>query len=1073
MRLGVFLSACVFASRYAAGQAAAVDAPAAALREVHRLLGPGQCFAGRLSADLPFAPWRLPPGSPAPRSDQGFDGSAYAHAHSLAASGTAAVAGQLALVEGAFESAVALLTNLAEDDPASAQAWSDLAVAYVSRATGAGQVSRGAPAHCTRHDDTRDPYDAVRALDAAERAVQLDPGRAPALFNRALARDALHLVDAARDAWLAYLDADPDSPWAEEARRRIEALDLAAAGVTDGAPEPGALARRLLAGDGAAEALFARFPHIARRAAQEHVFAAWADAEAGGDRTRAEAALGALRRIGDVLAERQSDRLVADAVAAVDAASKAGDDALATLVRGQLALCDGTRAYESDRLQEAITLLRQARAGLAAGGSPLERLAAFNLGRAHYYAGETASSKQVLTQLLAQTGWDAYPHLHAHVLRCVGLLRKLADDKLDEALRLYRQAEALLRRTGDDEWLAHIVYLEAEALTDLGLPEEAWRARLDALQRVRPHASPARRFPVLWDTAETLQAEGWTRVAPVAYDEQVREARKGDDAYSRALALLARGGQRQRLGREAEAAADFGAARDEAARIRDAGLQQRLVAHLGLVESASQAWTDPRMALDGLLRAQAIFDVLGLHHEDDAVALGAAAAERARGDGEAAEQYLARALDVRQAQSREIDDESLRITHARAVAAVVDLLLELRLVLGRDARQLLETAERGKARALAASLARRDAERLPPEAFDLARLQRELGPNRVAVAFHVAPTRLFAWIVDAKGVKLLTADVDAAALHDEVTGLVRALDPRGGGADWLARARRLHARLLAPVLRHLRPGTALVIVPHRFLHALPFAALHDVRGRFVIEDHALTIAPSLTVWRDCRARAADRAGAPLRRALVVGDPAFSARRFPGLERLAHAAGEASAVAALYPEAKRLDGREATAARILDGLDGAELFHYAGHAVIGEHGPASSRLVTAEPADADVSLSGDPALGALDLARLRLPDARLVVLSACRTAAGHDYEGEGVSSLARWFLAAGAPAVVATLWSVVDDEAREVVVSFHRHLRAGKDAAEALRAAQVEALQRAAANGSRNPTWPAFVLVGAD
>ena len=51
----------------------------------------------------------------------------------------------------------------------------------------------------------------------------IDGSLLEALFNRALALEALHL-DGARAAWQAYIDRDSASAWAEEARDRLSKL---------------------------------------------------------------------------------------------------------------------------------------------------------------------------------------------------------------------------------------------------------------------------------------------------------------------------------------------------------------------------------------------------------------------------------------------------------------------------------------------------------------------------------------------------------------------------------------------------------------------------------------------------------------------------------------------------------------------------------------------------------------------------------------------------------------------------------------------------------------------------------
>lgn len=83
--------------------------------------------------------------------------------------------------------------------PNDARAWSDLAAAYIAARQ----------------------YD--QASQAADRAVQLDPQLNEARFNRALAMSYWKPAESKKE-WIEYLKHDPNSPWADEVRRKPEFL---------------------------------------------------------------------------------------------------------------------------------------------------------------------------------------------------------------------------------------------------------------------------------------------------------------------------------------------------------------------------------------------------------------------------------------------------------------------------------------------------------------------------------------------------------------------------------------------------------------------------------------------------------------------------------------------------------------------------------------------------------------------------------------------------------------------------------------------------------------------------------
>jgi tetratricopeptide (TPR) repeat protein len=127
------------------------------------------------------------------------------------ASGRQESAEDLAILGIAFlaisdpERAVPVLEQAARLAPDNPGIHSDLASAYLSRAGDA---------------DT----DYQNALAAAERALASREPPIEAFFNRAVALERLGARDRAAEAWQDYLARDSSSPWAAEARQRVQKL---------------------------------------------------------------------------------------------------------------------------------------------------------------------------------------------------------------------------------------------------------------------------------------------------------------------------------------------------------------------------------------------------------------------------------------------------------------------------------------------------------------------------------------------------------------------------------------------------------------------------------------------------------------------------------------------------------------------------------------------------------------------------------------------------------------------------------------------------------------------------------
>jgi CHAT domain-containing protein len=105
----------------------------------------------------------------------------------------------------------------------------------------------------------------------------------------------------------------------------------------------------------------------------------------------------------------------------------------------------------------------------------------------------------------------------------------------------------------------------------------------------------------------------------------------------------------------------------------------------------------------------------------------------------------------------------------------------------------------------------------------------------------------------------------------------------------------------------------------------------------------------------------------------------------------------------------------------------------------------------------------------DIYNLDMP-VDLVVLSGCETAAGREMDSDGVLSLSRAFLYAGARQVVASLWQVEDRATAAFMREFYRELLVEHmPAATALRIAQQRISRD---NRWASPYyWGGFVLQG--
>lgn len=338
------------------------------------------------------------------------------------------------------------------------------------------------------------------------------------------------------------------------------------------------------------------------------------------------------------------------------------------------------------------------------------------------------------------------------------------------------------------------------------------------------------------------------------------------------------------------------------------------------------------------------------------------------------------------------------------------------------------------------------------EPFDLPALQADLGAATALVAYYALDGELLAFVVTDTSVEVVRALADEAQVTELVERLrfqIEALrrGARAGSAhqDQLVHRarhylRRLHELLVAP-LEGTLGERRLVVVPYRALHYVPFHALFDGQ-QYLIERREVCTAPSASVLHRCLRRPRP----PLRRALLVGVPDARAPRVRD---------EIQTLAPLFPEHVTLFGADASAAALRRHAPEVELLHLACHGIFRPDSPLFSALMLA-----DGRFTTRDAYG-LDLR------CNLVVLSACETGVSSVAPGDELIGLARGFFAAGAPALLVSLWTVDDASTAALMANFYGRLRAGDTPATALRAAQCALLRE-----QPHPFyWAPFVLMG--
>jgi CHAT domain-containing protein len=147
------------------------------------------------------------------------------------------------------------------------------------------------------------------------------------------------------------------------------------------------------------------------------------------------------------------------------------------------------------------------------------------------------------------------------------------------------------------------------------------------------------------------------------------------------------------------------------------------------------------------------------------------------------------------------------------------------------------------------------------------------------------------------------------------------------------------------------------------------------------------------------------------------------------------------------------------------LSDFRIIHLAVHGIANVEFPDRSALVLGNSADS----GEDGLLQAREIRDLPLR-AELVTLSACDTGFGKLLGQEGIASLERAFLLAGAKSVIASLWPADDTFTIGLMKRLYEHLSNGADKGTALRQAKLDLLKEFG-DQALPVYWAGFTLVG--
>ncbi len=339
----------------------------------------------------------------------------------------------------------------------------------------------------------------------------------------------------------------------------------------------------------------------------------------------------------------------------------------------------------------------------------------------------------------------------------------------------------------------------------------------------------------------------------------------------------------------------------------------------------------------------------------------------------------------------------------------------------------------------------------------------------------------------------------ANVIDDAISELRQALlNPTRRDAQQLARA--VDEKVMQPVRSWLGDATQLLVSPDGTLNLIPFEALIDEQGSYLVQRYSFTY---LTSGRDLLRMLLARASKS--KPVVVANPSFGEpateqaaktdaamtstaanrgrRRSTDASSLSQvyfaalggSAQEARMIQILFPETTLLIGPSATETAVKQ-VVAPRILHIATHgfflqdnasaatssAQLASRGAGANARIENPLLRSGLALTGanlrsgvsdDGILTALEASGLNLWGTKLVVLSACDTGLGEVRNDEGVYGLRRAFVLAGAESLVMSLWPVSDYSTRNLMIGYYKNLKLGMGRGAALRQVQLDLLKR--------------------
>ena len=928
----------------------------------------------------------------------------------------------------------------------------------------------------------------ARSLEHLNTALKLDNDRLEALFNRALLYESMGLMPQAEDEWRKYIERDPNSNWTQDARARLSDIEQRRQKTSlTGKEIFQAFLNQMDAGDeDGVSATVNNYQNRTGNVVAEQLIDAYLEAATQNQKEAADVALRRLAYIGDLQVRKNEDRYFLD-LARFYRTSTTEQREL--VVKAREWMKTAHERWGKLGANENRTLFENARELFErAQDYPEARVAEYWISFCYFRQHDQKQSQQILEPVLL--GCEDRNYLWLQV-RALYLRSAIEFDRNEHshAVDFGLRAARIARRTNDSVGLLNAESALVEYYRYLG----NYPKSLASIQRSVPLITATTLDPVQGNRHYSFAAVAFATIglhdAAMAHRREALRFSLQTGSYEiKAQNYAFLGMINGKLKEFDEAVKNVQLAFD----LAQAHSERSLMAYSAL--QMGNIYRDARdfdRAVSEYTRSIEIYKTYDFQTHLFQAHKGRLLCYLQQQNDPLAREEISNLLGLMEKYRSQITDENYRNTFFNVEQSVFDAAIDFEFSRMNNPQQAFNYSNLARARSLLDLLnADKDVKARVQdsdikfskvsEPRPLETLKKQLPEQTQLLQYVMLEDKLLMWVISRNDSQVRMQPISRKELNEKLLRFMNIVSrpPTDDQTQELILAKDLYAILIQPVAQLLDKEKLLCIIPDGTLSYLPFAALVSPQSsNYLFEEHLLMTSPSPSVFLSCSENALQNSGPRVERILSVGNPTFDRAAFAGFENLPEAGREAEEVKAKYQLGVALTENEPTRTAVKGEIERADVIHLALHSSIDDEVPLRSKLLLArtktETFKAEAAdRNSDSVVYAYEIYNLRLSRARLVTLASCQSGAGPYYGGEGVSSLARAFIGAGVPLVVASLWPVESRSTEKLMVSFHGYRTHERvTTVEALRSAQRE-MVRGPTNTLRRPYyWAGFSVTG--